>query len=62
MTLQWRALAREIFGHAPLNWTTPLDLTLAEELLNQVDSKQADLRAVKQLLTVFVLSKLLSNL
>ena len=52
----WRALALAKFSAMPLN------LTLVEELLNQVDSKQADLRAGKQLQTVFVLSKLLSNL
>ena len=42
---QWRALA-----HAKIS-PTPLNITLVEELLNQVDSKQADLRAVKQLQT-----------
>ena len=35
--------AHEIFGRAPL--------TLVEELLNEVDNKQADLHAVKQLQT-----------
>ena len=32
----------------------PLNLTLVNELLNQVDSKQADIRAVKQLQTKFL--------
>ena len=49
-----RVSAPKFFGHAPKNWTTPLNLTLVEELLNQVDSKQADLRAVKQLQTKFL--------
>ena len=49
-----RVSTREIFGHAPHKWTTPLNLTLVQELLNQVDSTQADLRTVKQLQTKFL--------
>ena len=45
---QWCALAHAKFSAMLLN------LTLMEELLNQVDSKQADLHAVKQLQTKFL--------
>ena len=49
MLNHWRALAGVNFQPHLLKSDHTPDLTLMEELLDQVDGKQANLRAVKQL-------------